>query len=521
VVSWRVLLEDLEAAYGQLRRGQPVRLPAKTTSFRAWAASLERHAGSDTLRAEAAWWLAQGAGAAGEEEIPADRPDGANTAAERETFVVSLGAEETRALLQDVPAVHRTQANDALLSALARALAPWTGRGAVWVEMEGHGREELFEGMDVSRTTGWFTTLYPVRLPVAPGDDPVTALATVRDVLRAVPARGIGFGVLRWMSPDAPLRAQLAALPRPRVSFNYLGRFDAEVGDGGGFFSFAAEAPGPDRAPGNARPHLLDVSAWVSGGTLQVGWAFSRAVHNRATIERLAEAYLAALRALAAASRGEDASPVAVANDFPLAGVDPERLDALVAAYGGPGAVEDVYPLTPLQEGLLFHARYAPGTEAYVEQVAVTLRGPLDAEAWARAWQAVVDRHPALRTAFAAEAGGAPLQVVLRRAEMEVVREDWSGLPEGERAARVAALEAEERRRGFDPARAPLLRLAVARTGPGEHRSILTFHHLLLDGWSLPRVWGEAGALYEAFRTGTAVALPAPRPFRDHVAWLA
>ncbi|HEX9939788.1 MAG TPA: amino acid adenylation domain-containing protein, partial [Longimicrobium sp.] len=521
VVSWRVLLEDLETAYGQMRRGEPVKLPPKTTSFRAWATLLERHAASDALRAEAAWWLALAAHA-GEEEIPADCPGGANTAADRETFVVALDADETRALLQEVPAVHRTQVNDALLSALARALAPWTGREAVWVELEGHGREELFEGVDLSRTAGWFTTLFPVRLPVGAADGPVAALAAVRDALRAVPTRGIGYGVLRWMSPDAELRASLAALPRPRVSFNYLGRFDADGAGGDGFFSFAPEGPGPDRAPGNARPHLLDVNAWVSGGQLQVGWTFSRAVHDRAGVERLADAYLAALGALVAASRGERVeAALPTPADFPLAGLDQARLDALLAAYGGAGAVEDVYPLTPLQEGLLFHARYAPDSEAYVEQTAVTLRGPLDAEAWVRAWQAVVDRHPALRTAFAAEAGGAPLQVVPRRAEVPVLRADWSELSADERAAQVAELEAGERRRGFDPARAPLMRLALARTGADEYRSVLTFHHLLLDGWSLPRVWAEAGALYEAFRTGSEADLPAPRPFREHVAWLA
>ncbi|HEU0054296.1 MAG TPA: condensation domain-containing protein, partial [Longimicrobium sp.] len=269
VVSWRVLLEDLETAYGQLVRGEEVRLPPKTTSFRAWAALLERHAASDALRAEAAWWLEM-AGHAGEEEIPLDHPGGANTAAERETIAVVLDAEDTRALLQDLPAIHRTQVNDALLSALARALAPWTGRGALWVELEGHGREELFDGVDLSRTAGWFTTLFPVRVPVGAKESPVEALATARDALRAVPGRGIGFGVLRWMSPDAALRAAMASLPRPKVSFNYLGRFDqvgAETGSDA-FFSFAAEGPGPDRAPGNGRAHLLDVSAWVSGGRL-------------------------------------------------------------------------------------------------------------------------------------------------------------------------------------------------------------------------------------------------------------
>ncbi|MFL5537935.1 MAG: condensation domain-containing protein, partial [Longimicrobiaceae bacterium] len=519
VVSWRVLLEDLETAYGQVSRGEPVRLPPKTTSFRAWATLLERHAASDALRAEADTWLAL-ADAAGEEEIPADHPGGANTTAERETFVVALGAEETRALLQELPAVHRTQINDALLSALARALAPWTGREAVWVELEGHGREELFEGVDLSRTAGWFTTLFPVRLPVGADDAPVAALAAVRDALRAVPARGIGYGVLRWMSPDAELRAALAALPRPRVSFNYLGRFDAEVGEGGGFFSFAAEAAGPDRAPGNVRPHLLDVNAWVSGGRLQVGWSFSRAVHDRATVERLATAYLAALGALVAASRGDEAvAALPTPADFPLAGLDQARLDALLAAYGGAREVEDVYPLTPLQEGMLFHARAEPTSGMYVEQVSATLRG-VDADAFAAAWQAVADRHGILRTAFVAGDGGRPLQVVLRRAAVPVERLDWSALPAAERAARLAAHAEEDLRRGFDTARAPLLRLALIRTGPDELRTVLTFHHLLLDGWSLPRVYAEVGALYEAALGGRPAHLPLPRPFRDYVAWL-
>ncbi|MFP2903276.1 condensation domain-containing protein, partial [Corallococcus sp. 4LFB] len=274
-VSWRVLLEDLGTAYTQLRGGMPAVLPAKTTSFQTWARKLEEYARGPELEKEAAWWLAQ----AREEtpELPVDTA-GVNTAASAQAALVSntlasarsvvfaLDAEATRTLLQEVPGAYRASVNEVLVSALARVLTKWTGQPRVRVEVEGHGREELFADVDVTRTVGWFTSLYPVVLEVSKEGTAGDALRAVRDTLRAVPGKGVGYGLLRYQGPEA-IAAKLKQAPKAPVAFNYLGQFDA-LASGTGGFTLAKESAGPTQGEDGQRSHVLEVNGLVVGGQL-------------------------------------------------------------------------------------------------------------------------------------------------------------------------------------------------------------------------------------------------------------
>ncbi|HEX5726251.1 MAG TPA: condensation domain-containing protein, partial [Longimicrobiaceae bacterium] len=401
-VSLPLLAEDLETAYRRLAAGEVVQLPPKTTSFRDWARRLDGHARSPELRAEAEWWLA--ALPAAVEPLPADHPDAADPEAGTAAHVVELDEEETRALLEEVPAAYGTQVNDALLSALAGAYAAWTGRGSLLVEVEGHGREPLFDDLDVSRTVGWFTTQYPVLLRADGG--PGERLKRVKETLRAVPRRGFGYGLLRWLGDPAVSEA-LAARPHAEVGFNYLGRMDGDAASGG-LLSSSGLAVGGMRPPETPRPHRLEVEGVVRGGRLRIAVFYGSAGFRAETVRPLAEAYAGCLRALVAHCREAGAGGF-TPSDFPLAGVGQAALDALVprllaAAGAGEGArarreIEDLYPLTPLQQGMLFHALDRPGSGAYAEQVVMELEGEVRPEAFAAAWQAVADRHPALRSA--------------------------------------------------------------------------------------------------------------------------
>ncbi|HEU0013594.1 MAG TPA: amino acid adenylation domain-containing protein [Longimicrobium sp.] len=326
-VSWGFVAADLETAYRQLARGETVSLPAKTTSFRDWAQRLADHARSDALRGEADFWIARSAPTP---PLPRDG-DGANTEGDAQRITATLEADDTRALLTEVPPVYGTQVNDALLAALARTFHGWTGQPVARIDLEAHGREDLFADVDVSRTTGWFTAIYPVRLDLSGAEGPGEALKAVKEQLRAVPGKGIGYGLLRWLG-DGEARAALAAAPVPEVSFNYLGQFDGGAADETLLIPSDTEV-GALRGPGGTRPHLLGIDAAVSGGRLHVTWTFAPAVHRPETVERLAAEYLEELRGLIAHCRDPQAGGY-TPSDFALAGLDQEGLDAILAQIG-------------------------------------------------------------------------------------------------------------------------------------------------------------------------------------------
>ncbi|HEU0076011.1 MAG TPA: condensation domain-containing protein, partial [Longimicrobiaceae bacterium] len=348
-VSWRILLEDLETAYAQLERGEAVRLPRKTTSWKEWAQGLERQAGSWALQEEAGYWREQ----AGREvaPLPMDDPAGENTVARARSVAVRLSEEETEALLREVPAAYRTQIDDVLLTALARALARWTGERRVRVDLEGHGREEeVVGGVDLSRTVGWFTSVYPVLLELPRGGGTGEALKAVKEQLRGVPGKGIGHGMLRYLS-GTEAGADLARAPEAKVAFNYLGQFDQTVSPDA-FFCFAEGSGGVGQDEHSTRRHRLEVHGSVRGGRLEVEIGYSEGVHRAETMERLAGWLAEELRALVSHCRSAEAGGY-TPSDVALSGLDPEALDALLGRMRG---VEDVDPLTPMQEGMLFHA---------------------------------------------------------------------------------------------------------------------------------------------------------------------
>ncbi|MCP4660259.1 MAG: amino acid adenylation domain-containing protein, partial [bacterium] len=410
----------------------------------------------------------------------------------------------------------RTQINDVLLTALVRAVARWTGQRSLLLELEGHGREELFAGLDVSRTVGWFTTTCPLLLTLADGE--AAALKGIKEQLRAVPRRGIGYGLVRYLGNDPETLAELRSRPEPEISFNYLGQLDSLLSESS-LFALAEEEAGPIRSLRGLRPRVLEINCGISGGELRMRWTYSRHLHRRATIERLAGDFLNQLEGLIAHCLAPGAGGT-TPSDFPLAGLDQKTLDRITGELAHRD-LEDVYPLSPMQEGMLFHTLAAPASEIYCEQLDWALRGPLDLRAFRSAWERVVERYGVLRSSFVWEDLKRPLQIVHRRVALPFSEHDWRDLGPGEQQDRLAATLAAERERGFQLAQAPLMRLTVVRLGDESYRVVWTSHHLLLDGWSMPLLLEEVFAFYQGYCSGREIERPLPRPYRDYIAWLA
>ena len=262
LVSWRILVEDLRTAYRQLSNGTAVSLPPKSTSFQQWANGCVEYAWSHEARREVDFWVNQPWQRAA--SLPVDTRGGANTAASARTVSVWLDEGETEALLRKVPTVYRTQINDVLLTALTRAMAQWTGSTALLVAVEGHGREAIRDDLDLTRTVGWFTAIYPVLLELEETASLAEALKSIKEQLRRIPNRGIGYGLLRYLG-EHDIAAQLEALPEPQVSFNYLGQFNQSALDDA-VFKWTTESSGRAHSPKSHRKCLLDVTGRIQGG---------------------------------------------------------------------------------------------------------------------------------------------------------------------------------------------------------------------------------------------------------------
>jgi amino acid adenylation domain-containing protein/non-ribosomal peptide synthase protein (TIGR01720 family) len=492
-VSWRVLLEDLLLAYGQRLAGERCQLPPPTASFQQWAEALRHHAA--TLEPELAFWRAL---ADVPSTLPCDHPEGDRRLDSLDHLELRLDPVETDRLLKRAPAAFRTQVNDLLLTALGRALCGWSGHARVLVDVEGHGREDEGTGLDVSRTVGWFTSIHPLALD--PMGEPGAALKRVKEAIRHTPQRGLGYGLLRWMG-SREQRRTLEALPKAQIVFNYLGQVDR--GFGKSAWQLATENAGSPMHEAAEQSHEFAVNGSVVAGELVLLVSFSRHRHHAASVQALVDRFKSEIQSLVAhcCQGATGLTP----SDVPLARVSQARLDALPAPAAN---VEDLYPLSPMQSGMLFHVLAEPSTAAYRTQMRVEVHG-LDPARFRAAWQATMDAHDVLRTGFLADEDP-PLQWVARAVEVPLELLDWRGRPDLAGALDTRAGEALSA--DLDLRQPPLMQLLLIRTGEQSHHLIWTSHHLLLDGWSASRVMGEVLRRYAGLPMPSLVGR-----YRDHI----
>ncbi|WP_462203612.1 condensation domain-containing protein, partial [Frankia sp. CcWB3] len=550
-VSWRILLADLEAAYAAARAGRRPALEPVGTSLRAFSQVVAEHATAPARLGELAYWLetlAPGArpfpeppGPVAEAAGPPLGPAAVGTVADTGRLVVELPAAATTALLTGVPAATGAEVTDVLLAGLRMAIrpAPADGDGDLLVDLERHGREEIAPGLDLARTVGWFTSIAPVRLaPPRAGAGATLTEVTAR--LRATPERGIGFGLLRYANPLAG--PALARAGQPQVLFNYLGRFGADRrADWGPAEEFDALAAEPDPGLGVGYPLTIDVvsvetaqtSSAGAGPVLRATLTYLTTVLAADEAARIADGFLDALGELASLAPaggpglGPGSGPAALGQPVELIALPPAEADRIARTF--PAPVEDVWPLSPLQDGLYFHSALDATSDAYTAQFSLDFDHRLDAGRLRRACATFMARNPTLRAGFLSDGLSRPAQVIARDLPAPVEEIDLSGLAEPERSAAAERIAAADRARPFDVARPPLFRLILIHLAEGRSRLVINRQVLLWDGWSGALVVEGLLELYAAGggEPGTEWAEePASTPpasrgsYRDYLLWL-
>ncbi|MEU6587293.1 amino acid adenylation domain-containing protein [Nocardia sp. NPDC046763] len=533
-VSWRILIPDLGLAWSQVALEQPIALPETGTSMRRWAHALVEESRSEARVAELPFW-----------QRVTETPDpllgsrafdpAVDTFATVERIEITVPAKVTEAVLTAVPSLYRGGVNNGLLTALAMAVARWRGQatvGSTLIRLEDSVREqEIVPGADLSRTVGWFTAAFPVRLDLpgvsldeafAGGNALGEVVKSVKEQLLALPDKGLGWGLLRYLNPETSTQLRDVG----QISFNYLGRMSAgEVPEGMAELGWVpvddlGRLDGDMDAdmPANA---TLDINAIVTDGEdgPQLGAAFSypRGLLEAERVQEFADLFVAALTALAEHAGRPEAGGF-TPSDLPLVQVAQSDIEVWERSYP---ALSDVWPLSPLQSGLVFHSLLSENTvDVYTIQTALDLSGVVDVDRLRVAAQAIVDRYPSLRTAFVTDSDGRPHQLVLERIEVPFRVIDLSAmdLPGSGRVSHMRQLIDQDRADQFDLSTPPLMRFNMFKLAEDQWHLVITTHHILVDGWSMPLLMQDLLVLYAVH--GDASVLPRVPSFRNYLEWL-
>lgn len=516
-VSWRILLQDLESVVTKYDMAGSIDLEPRSHRFATWLDRLHAHAQTTPMKEQASFWrqIAQSPG----DMLPFDIAGAFlehNTSDTTNSVTVTVSEKVSDVILRTLPDRFKATINDILLTALHSAISAWTGQSNVGITLEGHGRQALFDDLDITETVGWFTTTYPVNLKLDVSRPFSERVRDTKHYLQNVPQLGIGFGLLRYLSEDFDLRQYLAGIEHQAIGFNYLGQFRND--DSATFIlAEAAEPVGVEHELAGPRPHAIDINGVHADARLRFTWTYSEALHRRETIERVAQAFCKALEDMADESSIDLVNPY-TAGDFQLAKLSPADIDQLFA-LAGTNATR-VYPLSPTQQGMLFHSELSRDSGAYVMQFGCQIEAPFSPNIFEQAWQSVMDRHDSLRLMTMTRESGDPLQVILQSVKLPWMSLDWRGKSRDQVEADWQNLLVTDRRRGFDASQAPLMRCALVQIADSQWNFLWTHHHILTDGWCLSILLKEVLQIYDALLSGTPLALHQPPPYENYIAWL-
>ncbi|MCG7548608.1 non-ribosomal peptide synthetase [Pseudoalteromonas sp. Of7M-16] len=505
-VSWRILTEDLNTLVQQWEQKQTLALNAKTTSYQQWAESLHELASSEHYQNQLEYWQQQASVAVPNFANGDINTQNAGTHGSRETAQFTLSDNDTALLLNKCNASYRTQINELLFAALSLASNRWRDVSAIRFDLEGHGRDELDEAMDISQTVGWFTTFYPLTIH-AQSSDIAETISAVKNAYRSVPDKGLGFGLLKHCTGQN----DVASFSKSELSFNYLGQIDASS-EQQGLMSLASESTGENISLARKAEHLMALNGMVQNNQLKFNLSYDSNTYHASEMSEFMAAFNGALVDIithcADVKHGRYCE-----SDFPLASVN----EAQINEWAANAQIADLYPATGMQQGLLFQSTREQGS--YVTQTLLTVES-IEIESFISAWQMVVARNPIFRTEFRGIEAGHCHQVVRKEATLPWVLHDLSALSIEQQEARLEQLIEEDKQAGFDFNNAPVMRLTLCTLADGKIKVLWSHHHALLDGWCLTLVFDEVTQYYRQITQGVEVTLDEPVSYRNYIEWL-
>ena len=506
-VSWRILIDDLSVLYKNYASGYSIELPLKTDSYQRWASDLKEFACSEKLQEQYNYW--NNISNSKVSDFPTDKIHNKRLQPLDASFSFKLEKEITEALKTSVHKKYNTEINDVLLTALGLALKDILHVDKTIVLMEGHGREEIIDQIDISRTVGWFTSKYPFLLDVSKQDG--YELVNVKEDLRKVPKKGIGYGILHY------LYEKIKTNLNPSIQFNYLGDFSIFFkANETSIFNFSNEKLGSDLDLDNLiSPFLMDILGAIVSGQLNLTIKYSKTLYKEKTIIRVGESYKKHLENLVFTLSSNTTNELTPSDiTYPNIGVE-ELFD-----INKENNIEDIYELSPLQQGLYFHWLKDRTSSDYFEQLSYNLKMKnVDVSYLKEAFDSLLQRHSILRTSFTNILGDVPLQIVHKKIKGSFIHEELSG-SKADIQKKVSIIKNQDRSRGFNLEELGLIRLKVLFINKKEYVFVWSFHHIIMDGWCTEILIQEFYKIWIALNSNNQILLPNTTPYANYINWL-
>jgi non-ribosomal peptide synthase protein (TIGR01720 family) len=498
-VSWRILLNDLE----KLLRTPDFFGSQRPVGFGRWSQHLHDY---QVPSQHISYW----ANVPPAVSLPSESATAVNMWGQEKVYAQTLESSITESLIGVTPSKLGVSTLDLLLTALHYAVARWTQKNDVGLTIESHGRNLDNFGVDLTETVGWFTVLYPLILEADPNLPLADRLRKHRDTLQRVPNKGLDFGVLRYLSDDASVKATLQMSEHQAISFNYLGQFNTDSNNDL-IIGEAKESVGKEIALLGERTHQIDINCYVSKGIFHFFWTYCPALQTEETIALLANTMTSELQLLNEISQDSEEFNAMTTADFPRVNLTWTDLQSLDSKFA-PQQMTAAYPMSVTQQSMLIQSRRAPRAGGYVVQFACNLDGDLNVENFKLAWQHTVNCYESLRSAPYTTQNDALILAILKDVAVPWTKLDWLGLSTTEQSSKWSSLLTDDRRAGFNETDYPLMRCMLIRVENQRWKLLWTQHHIVSDGWSLPIILTSVFEAYERLQTQT------PLPPRKKVA---
>lgn len=512
-VSWRIILEDLAKAYDQAVKGQEILFDRKTDSYKYWAERISEYSNSKNLLSEIDFW-ARIENVDDIRPLPKDNEVNERKYKNSNIIQLILDEEETTNLLKNINRAYNTEVNDILITALGLAVKEWTGMEKVAVNIEGHGREEIIDDININRTVGWFTSLYPLILDMQESDNLSYLIRYIKDTIRSIPKKGVGYGIIKYLT-EKENKATLKFKLEPEISFNYFGELsDVAVSEQ---FNVSHLSAGNSVGADFKRKHAIDVNCFMSDGKFFVEFTYNSDEYRKDTILDMVGYYKKVISTIIDHCLKKEQPELTPSDygDMQLTFGELEQIKKIVDRD-----IKKIYPLSPTQEGMLFHSLLDTKSDVYFEQAVLSVDGDFDEKLFEKSFNLLVDRYDILRTTIVFEGIKRPRQVVLRECPATIRFEEIKNLSESEKEAYLKEFKLKDRAKGFDLKNNTLIRVSLLKLSDQSYKIIWSFHHILMDGWCLGIIIKEFLEIYKEVKEGKLLQNKIIYSYSEYINWI-